>query len=81
MARLQINRHACEELARSRRRPAASGPSRVELMAVGGRLPSREVMGHDAKEGESGRVDLGGRPPRPPTDPDVRVKRIWLFIS
>ncbi len=28
-----------------------------------------------------GRVDLGGRPPRPPTDPDVRVKRIWLFIS
>ena len=27
------------------------------------------------------RVDLGGRPPRPPTDPDVRVKRIWLFIS
>ena len=30
---------------------------------------------------ELGRVDLGGRPPRPPTDPDVRVKRIWLFIS
>ena len=30
---------------------------------------------------ETGRVDLGGRPPRPPTDPDVRVKRIWLFIS
>jgi hypothetical protein len=30
---------------------------------------------------EKGRVDLGGRPPRPPTDPDVRVKRIWLFIS
>ena len=28
-----------------------------------------------------GRVDLGGRPPRSPTDPDVRVKRIWLFIS
>ena len=28
-----------------------------------------------------GRVDLGGRPPRPPTDPDVHVKRIWLFIS
>jgi hypothetical protein len=28
-----------------------------------------------------GRVDLGGHPPRPPTDPDVRVKRIWLFIS
>lgn len=28
-----------------------------------------------------GRVDLGGCPPRPPTDPDVRVKRIWLFIS
>ena len=26
-----------------------------------------------------GRVDLGGRPPRPPTDPDVHVKRIWLF--
>jgi hypothetical protein len=31
--------------------------------------------------GTFGRVDLGGRPPRPPTDPDVRVKRIWLFIS
>ena len=31
--------------------------------------------------GFAGRVDLGGRPPRPPTDPDVRVKRIWLFIS
>jgi hypothetical protein len=31
--------------------------------------------------GPLGRVDLGGRPPRPPTDPDVRVKRIWLFIS
>ena len=30
---------------------------------------------------QRGRVDLGGRPPRPPTDPDVRVKRIWLFIS
>jgi len=28
-----------------------------------------------------GRVDLGGCPPRSPTDPDVRVKRIWLFIS
>jgi hypothetical protein len=28
-----------------------------------------------------GRVDLGGHPPRSPTDPDVRVKRIWLFIS
>jgi len=28
-----------------------------------------------------GRVDLGGRPPRPPTDPDVRVKHIWLFVS
>jgi hypothetical protein len=28
-----------------------------------------------------GRVDLGGHPPRPPTDPDVRVKRIWLVIS
>jgi len=30
---------------------------------------------------KKGRVDLGGCPPRPPTDPDVRVKRIWLFIS
>src|SRR5271170_7683902 len=25
-----------------------------------------------------GRVDLGGRPPRPPTDPDVPVKGIRL---
>ena len=33
------------------------------------------------RTGRSGRVDLGGLPPRPPTDPDVRVKRIWLFIS
>jgi DNA-directed RNA polymerase specialized sigma subunit len=31
--------------------------------------------------GVPGRVDLGGHPPRPPADPDVRVKRIWLFIS
>jgi len=31
--------------------------------------------------GTPGRVDLGGCPPRSPTDPDVRVKRIWLFIS
>ncbi len=31
-------------------------------------------------ENETGRVDLGGLPPRPPTDPDVRVKRIWVFI-
>jgi hypothetical protein len=30
------------------------------------------------RKSETGRVDLGGRPPRPPTDPDVRVKRIWL---
>jgi hypothetical protein len=29
---------------------------------------------------ETGRVDLGGHPPRSPTDPDVRVKRIRLFI-
>ena len=39
----------------------------------------------DGKGGQGiqrrGRVDLGGHPPRPPTDPDVRVKRIWLFIS
>jgi hypothetical protein len=28
-----------------------------------------------------GRVDLGGLPSRPPTEPDVRVKGIWLFIS
>jgi len=33
------------------------------------------------KRREKGRVDLGGCPPRSPTDPDVRVKRIWLFIS
>src|ERR1700678_545970 len=32
-------------------------------------------------QGVPGRVDLGGRPPRPPSDPNVRVKRIWLFIS
>ena len=30
---------------------------------------------------ETGRVDLGGRPPRPPTDPGVRVRRTRLFIS
>src|SRR5262245_34328155 len=40
MALLQVNRHACEELALSRCRPSASGWSRIELMALGGRLPS-----------------------------------------
>jgi hypothetical protein len=28
-----------------------------------------------------GRVDLGGHPPRPPSDPGVRVKRTRLVIS
>ena len=42
---------------------------------------SRRAPPAEASRGFAGRVDLGGRPPRSPTDPDVRVKRIRLFIS
>ena len=36
-------------------------------------------MAIPTRQGQSpGRVDLGGRPPRPPTDPDVPVKGIRL---
>jgi len=30
---------------------------------------------------ERARVALGGRPPRAPTDPDVRNSRIRLFVT
>ncbi len=36
------------------------------------------VADHGASRGSQGRVDLGGRPPRPPTEPDVPVKGIRL---
>src|SRR4051812_28231891 len=37
--------------------------------------------GNSVSEGNSGRVGLGGRPPKPPTDPDVHISRIRLVIS
>ena len=45
---------------------------------------SSSVFGFSASRrlpGVRGRVDLGGRPPRPPTDPDVHVKCTRLFTS
>ena len=46
----------------------------VKLRALGGvKLGASQCQG-----GFAGRVDLGGRPPRSPTDPDVHVKCIRL---
>ena len=56
----------------------------VELQAAKYSAGLKKFRGHHTHFCQvkvPGRVDLGGHPPRPPTDPDVRVKRIWLFIS
>ena len=53
---------------RAQRGPCSAGSGRVAISALSGAC-------------SVGRVDLGGHPPRPPTDPDVHVKCIRLFIS
>jgi hypothetical protein len=66
---------------------SGTSPGPVSPAALFEKVPLEDVFISDKdlariRGGEDlGRVDLGGRSPRPPTDPDVRVKRIWLFIS
>ena len=72
-------------LAPSRNYPALlSGRPRGFYPRNGGIWRSKCLLGLSQSRtwlANMGRVDLGGCPPRPPTDPDVRVKRIWLFVS
>jgi hypothetical protein len=58
-----------------RRAPRANGTAPNLTAIIGG---STRLLLSQLEARELGRVDLGGLPPRPPTDPDVRVKRIWL---
>ena len=51
-----------------------------------GENPTRDEVGLTAARGQtdfsrSGRVDLGGRPPRPPTDPGLHITRTRFLIS
>ncbi len=41
----------------------------------------RQHLGLDWERVASGRVDLGGRPPRPPTDPGLHITRTRFLIS
>ena len=50
-----------------------SGP----VISTGGQL---DALTTHVPIASLGRVDLGGFPPRPPTDPGLRVKRTRLFI-
>ena len=50
----------------------------ADLVAHIGEIDSRRLY---AREACSCRVGPGGRPPGPPTDPDVRISRIRLVRS
>src|SRR5208282_4189516 len=52
--------------------------------ALGGTRPSRlisHLLASHSRRPEIGRVGLGGRPPKPPTDPDVQNSSIRFLIS
>jgi hypothetical protein len=58
-----------------RRAPRANGTAPNLTAIIGG---STRLLLSQLEARELGRVDLGGLPPRPPTDPDVPVKGIRL---
>jgi len=51
------------------------------LHQFGGTIRCQFVIIASLAGDNSGRVDLGGRPPRPPTDPGLHITRTRFLIS
>ena len=69
------DRHCSQILARRTGTTWRSEPFRYKS------FKAKYVFASSDRAGFAGRVALGDYSPRAPTDPDVRIPRIWLFIS